>query len=227
MAAKLTALIPQQNFELVRDRIALILSEELENQRDLGMTELEGMQGVWVGRVAPFQEDELPAVNVTLDNTAFENQSMVSVTGQNLFYIDVYTRAKATDDADADKLADRALDRIVGAICAILRFPDYRTLNFAPPSLGGTKVTRFSKGLSNPDDANSSKAARIEFMVQCPETTELNTAVDIASHYTTVKLAETDKGYLWIWEADVTYIITEDEKFIVSESGNARFIKEN
>lgn len=227
MASKLTALIPQQNFEKVRDRIGLILCEELLNQLDLGMTELQGMEGVWIGRVSPFQESELPAVNVTLDNTAFEGQSAVSVTGQNQYYIDVYTKAKGEDGSDGDKLADRALDRIVGAICAILRFPDYRTLNFSNPSLGGTKVTRFSKGLSNPEDASSSKAMRIEFMVQCPETTELNTTVDIASHYTTVKLAETDKGYLWIWELDVTYLITEDEKFIVSESGNARLIKEN
>lgn len=227
MASKLTALIPQQNYELVRDRIALILSEELLNQFDLGMNELEGMEGVWVGRVSPFQESELPAVNVTLDNTAFENQNAISVTGQNQYYIDVYARAKNTDDADADKLADRALDRIVGAICSILRFPDYRTLNFTAPSIGGTAVTRFSKGISNPDDASSSKAARIEFMVRCPETTELNTAVDIASHYTTVKLAETEKGYLWIWELGLAYLLTEDENFIISESSSARFIKEN
>jgi len=227
MASKLTALIPQQNFEKVRDRIGLILSEELLNQLDLGMTELQGMGGVWVGRVSPFQESELPAVNVTLDNTAFESQSAISVTGQNQYYIDVYTKAKGEDGGDGDKLADRALDRIVGAICAILRFPDYRTLNFIAPSIGGTKVTRFSKGLSNPDDASSSKAMRIEFMVQCPETTELNTSVDIASHYTTVKLAETEKGYLWIWELDISYLITEDENFIISESSGARLIKEN
>lgn len=221
MAAKLTALIPQQNFEKVRDRIALILSEELQQQRNLGLSELEGMEGVWIGRITPFQESELPAINVMLDNTSFEAQSAISVTGQNQYYIDVYTRAKATDDADADKLADRALDRIVGAVCTILRFPDYRTLDFVAPSIGGMAITRFSKGLSNPEDANSSKAARIELMVRCPETTELNTAVDIASHYTTVTLSETSKGYLWIWEATETqYYIAQNGDFYVAQNGD-------
>ena len=49
-------------------------------------------------------------------------------------------------------------------------------------------------------DANSLTMGRIMFVVNCPESVELKDAIQVGSHYTTVKMNETDKGYLWIYE---------------------------
>jgi len=44
MAAILDVLIPQQNFELIRNKVGLIIAEECANQFILGATQLEHLQ---------------------------------------------------------------------------------------------------------------------------------------------------------------------------------------
>ncbi|MGC4058181.1 MAG: hypothetical protein QM743_08690 [Chitinophagaceae bacterium] len=182
---------------------------------------MQGFNKVWIDRVAPFNDEEMPAVNVSLGSGDYDNESPRSSDGTYVFFIDVYSNAKETDNKDAEERACSRLDRIVGAIRAILKHPDYRTLDFPAPSLSRVTITGFQKGLANPQDATSAKAARIQFTVRVQETVQLAEGVPLGSNYTTVKLAGTDKGYLWIYEAPETfYIVSEEGDLLISENSN-------
>lgn len=221
----LQSIIPPQQFELIRDRIAQILAAEVSNQYALGLTELQNINKVWIDRFVSFEPQELPAINVSLGTGDFDNESQRSSDGTYLYYIDVHVQAREADGQDADNRACILLDRILGVVRSILKYTGYRTLEFPPPSISRTTVTRFQKGLADNQDANTSKMARLEFVVRVPETVELNTAVPIGSMLTQVKLGNTDKGYRYEWiTPETTYYITQTGDFMTSQSDNF-FIK--
>ena len=71
---KITQAIPPQAFEIIRNRIGLILAEEIDNQSiltydpDLDLT-------VWVERTVPFDKTELPSVNVSLARGSYDSKT--------------------------------------------------------------------------------------------------------------------------------------------------------
>ena len=61
--AQIYNIIPVQNFELIRDRIALILATEVNNQFVLSGNEDINCD-VWLERSTPFDKIENPTINV-------------------------------------------------------------------------------------------------------------------------------------------------------------------
>lgn len=61
--AQINTIIPVQNFELIRDRIALILATEINNQFVLSGNEDINCY-VWLERSTPFDKIENPIINV-------------------------------------------------------------------------------------------------------------------------------------------------------------------
>ena len=70
----INTLIGQQKFELIRDRIAEILSTEIANQATIEGHDLwtENIF-VWLERTAPFDKSELPCINVSMSSGEFDN----------------------------------------------------------------------------------------------------------------------------------------------------------
>lgn len=221
--AKLEGLIPKQQYELVRDQLAIVLVDELANQKALGMDELSVWdEKVWIDRVKPFEDFNNVTINVTLASGDYDNETIKSSNGTYIFNIDVTARAKEkqSDESYADLDANKILDRVVGAIRAILKNPEYNTLGFVKPSLSHVTVRGFVKGLSGTDEATSAKIARIEYAVRVVEGVELKTGIPIGSHYTTVKLSDTDKGYCWEYVADeVVYYVSQNDEYFVNQEG--------
>lgn len=194
--SKILAAIPSQGFELVRDRIGAILATELAEQSDLNSDQnLDA--SVWVSRSTPFDTEELPAINVVLSEGDYDSKNQGAAQGSYQYNIEVYSRAKSADGEDGDKKASLRLDRLVGVCRAILENPVYKRLDFDPPFISHTMVTGFQNGRVDAGDGRYNVMGIIRFNVKLTESTQLLEGLPVGSMYTTVKLYETDKGYLW------------------------------
>ena len=151
--------IPQQQFELIRDKIAAILTVEIANQYSLtGENALDTT--IWLERFVPFSQAELPGVVISLDSCDYITNSTIHSQGEYTFFIDVYTKAKNTDSERAYLTALKDLHRVLGVIRYILEDPQYRALEFPRPSVSRTEVEGFviSDPKNNQDGASGSMA---------------------------------------------------------------------
>jgi hypothetical protein len=206
MSALIDTLIPQQNFELILNRIGEILTVEKERQILLGNYDLDDVQ-IYKERSVPFMQSELACVNVSLFSGEFQEETQMQTQGFYRYIIEVLTNAKSEDVSDdndgrGDRISAIRMMRILGIIRAILMDARYMTLGFARPSVGHRKIERmFFMGPPH-QDANTSRQGRIELLVKIPETpASFVTPVDLAEHFTRVTLNDTEKGYIWVYEA--------------------------
>jgi len=198
--ALITNIIPAQNFEVIRDAIGFVLAEELANQ--FALTSDEDLNAkVWIERILPFHHTDVPAVNVLFNGGNYTQQTTINSDGDYTYFIDVYHSAKTSATKDGDKTASIKLHKLLGVCRAILENPIYRTLGIAPPSLQHTSVTTISiADAKDNQDAVSVMMGRLTFNVRACETTKLADGLALFSSTTTVKLGNTDKGYIFIQE---------------------------
>lgn len=194
MQPRLEKIIPAQNFELIRDRLAEILLCELQNQKLLGAIDL--VPSVWMERITPFDETDIPAVNILLLQGDYSNKNQLSTVGEYSFAVDIYTAEKSTTNSDGDQLSAISIHRMLGMCRAILENPAYKTLGFVPPFNCTTLVKGFQFADFNiRSDANSTRMARLNFMAKVPEAVEIKDPIGHAFPSTRVKLCLTNKGY--------------------------------
>lgn len=191
--AKLKGKIPLQNFEVIRDRIGEILAQEFAHQHD---TYAGINPTIWIERATPFDDTELPAINICLDQGDYDRKTIRKVDGQYVYNIDCYASAATSATVRADKLASIDLHRLIGMSRAILEHPGYSTLDYAPPFNCSVAISGFKiGGTSNNQDAGSTQVGRITYSVSVPESIELQKAITLTTSTTIVNLALTDKGY--------------------------------
>jgi len=181
---------PTQNFELIRDRIGEILTDELTNQS------IDSV--VYRERVTPFDKTDLECLNVSLAQGDYTSKTQIDTDGEYQYNIDIYVSKKTTETDAADKLANHRLQKLIGIVCYILRASQYRTLLFANPLISHTMVTNFRIADTVNQDATTTVMARVQFNVNCTEGSGLSDTIELDKNTTTVKLHETDKGYIWI-----------------------------
>lgn len=199
--AVITGEIATQSFELVRDRIAEILADELPEQFVLSTasSDLKSVlqAEVYTERVVPFDKTDLPCINVMLSSGDYNNQDVQKVDGAYTFFIDCYTSAKNKADERADKLANIKLQKLMGVCRAILMDAQYKTLGFAAPFIMNRKVTALAIGNISQQDSANVMMGRLNVSVRVIESVNLKEVDLIAGFETTVKLYETEKGFLW------------------------------
>lgn len=193
--------IGRQSYELVGDRIAEILADELPEQFALSTAapELKSVLAaqVFTERVVPFDKTEVPCVNVQLASGDYSGQTVKQSDGTYTFFIDCYASAKNTEDAKGDQYALIKLKKLMGVIRAILQDTRYKTLGFTAPFVMSRQVTGIAISNNAQQDATHTVMGRITLVVKVPETVELIEPELIAGYQTTVKLFETELGYLW------------------------------
>lgn len=195
--AQIKGIIPAQYFEVIRDRIAEILADELDGQVLLTYdTDLE-VKGVYVERSVPFDNTEMPAINVSFSGGDYNNQTVRDADGSYSFFIDVFTQAKTTDDDRGDKLAMFKLHKLLGVCRAIIQNPIYKTLGFEPPFIMSRQISSIVIAAPKEGEALKVVMGRLILAIVAPEDTQLLTAELIAGFDTQVKLALTDKGYIY------------------------------
>ena len=174
--------IPQQHFELIRDRIGLILFQEIENQwSNFGDEDLE----------APLPN---PQIGDTPESMIFYVDRIIPIDQS------VYTKAAGEDDSDADRLANIKLQKILGKIAFILRHSYYKTLGFEPGFIGRTNVAsiQIADQKENSLSANGCVMGRVTFEVTATEYVTPVAVRDMTGFFTSVKMFNSDKGYLFI-----------------------------
>lgn len=195
----INSVIQPQAFEVVRDRIGRILTDELDNQFQISYNDDLRVKS-WVERFVPFDASELPSVNVTLAEGSYGGQTVIQSDGTYKYFVDAYVHAKSTSKLGGDARATQKLHRLLGVCRSIIEDARYVRLGFRPGFVMNRHIE--SLQIQNPSnkehDAESSIMGRLTVVVKVPEVTTYKQPVNIAGLYTTVKLASTDKGYQWI-----------------------------
>lgn len=194
------AILPQA-YEVIRDRIGRIITDEIANQFAITADpELDITS--WIERYLQYDNSELPAVNVMLSVGQFGGQSVIQTDGTYRFNIDVYVKAKSSMEDPGDQKAMIKLHKLLGKCRAIIEDARYKTLAFATPP--GFIMNRHFESIQIRDpnqrehDSTSSVMGRLILSVKAPEITAYTQPRTLRSFKTTVKLASTEKGYQWV-----------------------------
>lgn len=187
--------IPPQGFELVRDRIALILADEIANQYLLTANE-DINATVFLERTVPVDHTECPVVNVSLRTANFADHVAINTDDTVFFNIDVYHKSKTEGDSKGDSLSNLKLQRLLGLCRAILENPVYKRLDFNGVAFIQNRHFE-SMEIAEPgkQDALSTSMGRLVFSVRIPEVTQLVLTTIAGGFDTSMKMELTDKGY--------------------------------
>lgn len=202
--AVITNIIPPQADELIRDQVGKILRDEITSQMMMYNTDAI-IYGVWADRVMPFDENELPAINVSTPKGDYDNWHQGSKDGVFTLFIDVHTQSPADGKTTGgDVLANFAMKRLLGVCQYILSDPQYKTLGFAPGAfIQWVRVIGYDVRPHYVDENGRASAAlntamgRLVITVKANQTNTLITPVPLQSSITTVQLNSTSKGYLY------------------------------
>lgn len=200
MAVQIDETLTARKAELIRDRIAEILAEELPNQAALN-SDADLDATVYLERLIPVSNEELPVVNVFIAEGDFERFTSLSQTGEYKFVVDVFHKGVAEGSGVAsrgDTISSKKSARLAGVIQAILSHFKYRQLGFANNFINRVEVQKieFLEPISAQDAANVTKA-RLLLMVSAEETIKAITPKLLEGFDTAVKLGITDFGYVY------------------------------
>ena len=215
MPAKILSPIPPQTFELVRDAIFQILSNEIPSQYALNGNEAALNASVVLERTIGINHSQMPLVVVSAfnsdsDDTSDGSQSTTDDTPTWTYYIDVYHKGKSDINNAGDTLARLNLQRLMGVCRAILSDAQYKFLNpdnIAPPLKGIVDRARVismqiaGSTDAGKEDATSTVQGRLTFEIRMTEIVELLAPITLEGVDTTVRFELTDQGYLWTEES--------------------------
>lgn len=192
--SKITGIIPQQGFEIVRDVIGAVLKTELEAQKI--RQSLTDEINVYISRANPFQQSEKLMINVLLDSGNYSDITEKGSHERTNFFIDIYTSAKETSENDGGYNSTVKCDKYLGMVRFILSDHHYKTLGLPPGLIMGTYVDSFENfEPSNNQDTAFVKMSRLSFSVRIIEDQTLWDGIEISGIFTDVKLDLTEKGY--------------------------------
>jgi len=195
--AIITEQIAPRKFELIRDRIATILQSEITNQAAI-QSDPKLNAVVFLERFVPFQEVEMPAINVGFANGDYQNLTQIKQEGTYNFNIDVYYSANTTVANRADQIASVDLQRLMGVCQNILSHQRYNTLGFAAPYIQHVEVSSIKIAQpENNKDASSVMMGRLVFTVIAPESNVTTVPTLIAGYDTQVLIGNTLNGYVF------------------------------
>lgn len=190
--------ITPRAFELIRDRIASILVDELPSQSALNGNDPNLNPTVFLERFTPPSDEEMPMVNVECAKGDFGMITAISQDGTYQYHIDIHVKAKHTTTNRADSLSAIACQRLTGVIQAILSDAKYRTLGFEPPFIEHVSVSDIQFATpTNGTDASSVMMGRVSFSVRVPENVEAYTPELIGGYDTSVEMGDTETGYVF------------------------------
>lgn len=191
--------IDKKNFELIGHSICAILKAEFNNQWKVHKNEAVKCVQVFRERTTPIQDVEMDVVNLSYASSDYDNKNQGTKSGDNIYFIDVYTNANSQRDKDNDYLANVQLQAIMRVIDGILEDPIYKKLDFTTPKISGTMVQRMEIMYPKSDstDALSSCFGRITFQVRANENTGLIDGLLVAGSTTKVKVDGDPRGFLY------------------------------
>lgn len=201
--AKLTAVIPPQAFEIIRNRISDILIDELENQYILSYDpDIDNFE-LRLESSSPVDKVEAPIIIVNFSSGDFNNKNQGSADGIFVFNIDAYTSAKSDQEEDGDSKATFKLQKILGMCYAILSDPNYKTLGFAAPFIIQNSCGQINIADPGKQDAANVMMGRLTLNIKAVQTNPLIIPSLLEGYDTRIKMGVGNSGYKYTGE---TYI---------------------
>lgn len=188
--------IPADYFQLIRDKIAAILLDELSNQFTLSGNKDFDLSQIWNERRRPFNLSELPAVNLSIGPLSYGAKFGLQRQPEVMYWIDVYNSKLYTDDADADALSSDGAWSMLRAVQFILDHASYRTLELSPYVMH-TECVRITPGEAEMSDGARCSILRLEFQVKTQSIIPANEPINWALSDSKVKIGTTELGYFY------------------------------
>lgn len=192
---KINSIINPQNYELIRDRIAEIIVDEIEGQKALGND--IGLKVLYLENHIPVSHTNLPCIVISTSKGSYKNKTQKSIDGNYDFFIDVITKSKSTKTENGDKISAVYVQKVVGLIRTILESPVYNTLGFAKPFSCRSIISGIEFGTLKDVDEENVQLGRLTFNIDVPESMKFVEPVLIYEYVTSVKLGESNSGYLF------------------------------
>lgn len=212
---RIDAPIALSRFVEIRDRLAEILVCEFEEQKnqqtDPEIIEILNNTHFYAERFHPLNESEMIGIALYLFRVVYDNQNSQASRGMHDFFLDIYGRHPATEDADGtnredgDKNNAVQLQVVITLIRAILEDSRWIRLGF-DPSLGETFIEGHEIESIQRTEPRDNKDAgnilmyRVVFKVRAVENTRALEGIPLGLATTTVKLQDTDQGYEYIFD---------------------------
>lgn len=194
--AILRNIIPKQNFEIVRDRLADIAIDEINNQLlYTGDTDLVLNYGV--EQRIPIDKNELPLLNIAVAQGNFENKNVGDANGIFSYNFDIFCDKSSTSSLRGDTAAALHAEKIIGILTAIFSNAQYRTLGYVPGSGGFIRISvgAINIGDINNGDARTTVMGRLVITCTFSQTTPLLDANLLEGYDTRVKMGTSEQGY--------------------------------
>lgn len=162
----INVVIPKTGIEILKPQIALIILQELNNQKTIATGDyLEALESfyssngnlnIFVDRYHALNENELNAIVITATRESTANGSIGGkhiVTSE--FTIDVIGQAKGNSNIYGDVKNNQILNRISGVIKQILLAGEYSSLGLTPGTISHKEVQTRNFYKPNSQDANN------------------------------------------------------------------------
>lgn len=194
-----TEILPQA-FEIIRDRIALVLKSELDNQANLFGDETLNVP-MYIERVIPFDKSELVSINVSLSSGDEQDHSILTQDFDYVYFVDVVSNSKSKVNPSGtitagDNLGSLLMQKIYGKCRSILMNSLYLTLGFPRGFIQSQSVKGFEIGQpNNPDDSMFTNVLRFRVGVRATETNSDQSPHVIGDYESKFTVNDSEFGY--------------------------------
>lgn len=199
----ISELIPQQGFEIVRDMIGAILKIEIENQKTLSNQQnpnsFQEDVRIFQERLSPIGESDEVVINVQLSSANYSGLTRKDTQGATIFFVDIYTTGKETDDTSGDIISSSRLHKFLGLCRYIISHTEYKTLTLQPGVIAGVTVDGFNiLEPSLKEDSLFFRMGRLTISYKIQENQSMPLGNPLTASGTTVRLQETNLGYEYL-----------------------------
>lgn len=197
--AIITEKIGKQGFELVGERIAQILAEEVSNQMDI--QNFEETVDFYLERIEPFSKEQDVMISVAFREADYEGFTTRDSQGNYIYFIDLFCSSMGIGNTEPSTVSKEKLFRYLGLIRYILSSSKYLKLGFPDGLIGGKYIKKITLDTDYSNFGNHSnydgsfiRFARIMYHVRVQENQALWDGISLDGNNTNITYNESASG---------------------------------
>lgn len=197
--AIITEKIGKQGFELVGERIAEILAEEVSNQMDI--QNFEETVDFYLERIEPFSKEQDVMISVAFREADYDGFTTRDSQGSYVYFIDLFCSSMGIGSIEPSTVSKEKLFRYLGLIRYILSSSKYLTLGFPSGLIGGKYIKKITLDTDYSNFGNHSnydgsfiRFARVMYLVRVQENQALWDGISLDGNNTNITYNESALG---------------------------------
>jgi hypothetical protein len=196
--SKIKNIIPEAAFERIRDRIAIIICDEMDGQYKMTQDEDLNIKKTFLERSVPFDVSDLPAINVGVDSCTWDNKHQGNTRANVVITVDCVSSGVFTTEERGDTRSSKASQKIAGKVRYILEDPIYQYLDFAKPFIAKTLVSEMKFGMPSPLDGKNVMLSRIFFHVEANDINKLIEPALLKEVHANISINDSGQGFSYV-----------------------------